>query len=75
MKEAYTSIEEKHGWTKEPVENAATFEDGQYVQAVVDTARQANVSREWMPIKIMLEEPDPNPSLSEAYRRSTLNIY
>ena len=74
VKEAYTSVEEKHGWSKEPVENAATFEDGQYIQAVVDTARQSSVAHEWLPIKLMSEEPDPNPSLSEAYRRSTLNI-
>ena len=75
VKDAFKSVEDKHGWCKDPVTVAATFEDGQYVQTVVDAIRQSSKSREWVKVKVMSEEPDPNPFLSAAVRRSTFSIY
>jgi len=75
VKDAFKCVEEKHGWSSDPVSVAATFEDGQYVQTVVDEARASSKDREWMKVKLMSEEPDPNPFLSAAVRRSTFSIY
>ncbi|ELT96840.1 hypothetical protein CAPTEDRAFT_120941 [Capitella teleta] len=75
VKEAFKSGEDKHSWTKEPVAYAATFEDGQYVQTVVDAVRKSSKAREWVKVQVLSEEPDPNPFLSAAMRRSTFSLY
>lgn len=74
VKDAFRLVEEKHGWSSEPVLPAATFVDGQYMQAVVDAVRQSSKTREWVRVRLITEEPDPNPFLSAALRRSTISL-
>ena len=75
VKDAFKCVEEKHTWAKQPVTLAASFEKGQYVQAVVDAVRASSKTREWTLVKMLTEEPDPNPFLSAALRRSTFSLY
>ncbi|CAH1779890.1 unnamed protein product [Owenia fusiformis] len=75
VKDAFKLVEDKHGWSRDPVCISATFEDGLYVQAVVDAVRKSTKSHEWEKIRLMTEEPDPNPNLSAAIRRSTFSLY
>ncbi|KAG8243684.1 Glucose-fructose oxidoreductase domain-containing protein 2 [Homalodisca vitripennis] len=70
LREAFLPVEDKRGWVKEPVALAATFEDGLYVQAVIDALRKSSANKEWVKVTIITEEPDPNPLLSAAVRRS-----
>ncbi|XP_031773700.1 glucose-fructose oxidoreductase domain-containing protein 2 isoform X3 [Apis florea] len=65
---------DKKGWIKEPVFSASSFEDGLYVQAVIDALRQSNKRREWVKVNILTEEPDPNPLLSAAVRATAISI-
>jgi len=74
VKDAFRLVEEKHGWSSKPVSTAATFVDGQYMQAVVDAVRQSSTSREWVRVRLVTEVPDPNPFLSAALRRSTISL-
>lgn len=74
LKEAFLPVEDKRGWVKEPVALAATFEDGLYVQAVIDALRKSSTNKEWVKVTIIAEEPDPNPLLSAAVRRSGISI-
>ncbi|XP_046396730.1 glucose-fructose oxidoreductase domain-containing protein 2 isoform X1 [Ischnura elegans] len=74
LREAFQSVEDRKGWVKEPVALAATFEDGQYVQAVIDALRRSSRNREWVKVNIVTEEPDPNPLLSAAVRRSAISM-
>jgi len=74
VKDAFRLVEEKHGWSSEPVSSAATFIDGQYMQAVVDAVRQSSKTREWVRVRQLTELPDPNPFLSAALRRSTISL-
>jgi hypothetical protein len=74
VKDAFRLVEEKHGWGRDPVALAATFVDGQYTQAVVDAVRQSSKSHSWVRVRLMTEEPDPNPFLSAALRRSTISL-
>lgn len=74
LREAFLPVKEKAGWVKEPVCLAATFEDGLYVQAVLDAIRKSSQSREWVKVNIMTEQPDPNPLLSAAVRRTTISL-
>lgn len=74
LREAFQPVEDKRGWIKEPVSQAATFEDGLYIQAVIDALRQSNKRREWTKVTILTEEPDPNPLLSAAVRATAISI-
>ena len=75
VKEAFISVEERHTWTKEPVIVGETFEDRLYVQAVVDAIRKSSKDRQWIKIKVMEEEPDPNMFFSDAMKRTTLSMH
>ncbi|XP_063222860.1 glucose-fructose oxidoreductase domain-containing protein 2 isoform X1 [Bacillus rossius redtenbacheri] len=74
MRKAFLPVEDKRGWVKEPVALAATFEDGLYVQAVIDALKKSSANREWVKVNIITEEPDPNPVLSAAVRRSAISM-
>lgn len=74
LREAFQSVEDKRGWMKEPVSLAATFEDGLYVQAVIDALRRSSKNREWVKVNVLTEEPDPNPMLSAAVRATAISI-
>lgn len=74
LREAFLPVEDKRGWVKEPVALAATFEDGLYVQAVIDALKKSSTNKEWVKVNIITEEPDPNPILSAAVRRSAISM-
>ncbi|XP_012273484.1 glucose-fructose oxidoreductase domain-containing protein 2 isoform X1 [Orussus abietinus] len=74
LREAFQPVEDKSGWIKNPVSSAASFEDGLYVQAVIDALRQSNKHREWTKVNVMTEEPDPNPLLSAAVRATAISL-
>lgn len=74
LREAFQPVEDKRGWIKEPVSRAATFEDGLYVQAVIDALKRSSKRREWVRVNVMTEEPDPNPLLSAAVRATAISI-
>ncbi|GLH01613.1 hypothetical protein R5R35_001406 [Gryllus longicercus] len=74
LKEAFLTVEYERGWVKEPVALAATFEDGLYVQAVIDALKKSSANREWVKVNVISEEPDPNPLLSAAVRHSAISM-
>lgn len=58
--------QEKNTWVKEPVQAAATFEDGLYVQAVLDSIRQSSETRSWVKVNVMNESPINHAKLNVA---------
>ncbi|XP_056641736.1 glucose-fructose oxidoreductase domain-containing protein 1 [Diorhabda carinulata] len=74
LREAFLPNNEKEGWIKEPVEAAATFEDGLYVQAVLSAIRESSQTRQWVKVKVMTEQPDKNELLSAVVRRTAITI-
>jgi len=74
LKEAFLPVEDKWGWVKEPVAQAATFEDGLYVQGVIDAITKSSSNKEWVKVNVITEEPDPNPILSAAVRQSAISM-
>lgn len=74
LREAFLPVREQADWVKEPVQLAATFEDGLYVQAVLDAIKKSSLNREWTTVNILKEQPDPNPLLSAAVRRTTISL-
>lgn len=71
LKSAFGAVEDKHSWVKEPVALAATFEDGLYVQAVLDAVRKSSKKKQWVKVQVMSEQLPPHPYLSSPGRRTT----
>lgn len=59
-------IQEQSSWVKEPVQSAATFEDGLYVQAVLDAVRQSSENKSWVKVNIMSESPTNHAKIMTA---------
>ncbi|KAK2722987.1 glucose-fructose oxidoreductase domain-containing protein 2-like [Artemia franciscana] len=68
LKESFQGVEDRTGWNKDPVAMAATFEDGQYVQAVIEAVRKSSRLKEWVSVTSISEAPDPNPLISAAVK-------
>lgn len=68
-------VPEQSNWIKEPVKSAATFEDGLYVQAVIDAIRKSNENRAWTQVSIMTESPTNLVKLINAARISAVVMH
>ncbi|XP_072279070.1 glucose-fructose oxidoreductase domain-containing protein 2 [Pyxicephalus adspersus] len=60
LKLSFQDQEDHRTWNQKPLVAAATFEDGLYMQTVVDAIKRSNRSGEWEAVKIMSEESDTN---------------
>jgi predicted dehydrogenase len=52
LREAFLPVQEHAGWIKEPVVAAATFEDGLYVNCVLDAIRKSSSDRAWVKVEV-----------------------
>lgn len=68
-------IQEQSSWIKEPVQAAATFEDGLYVQAVLDAVRRSSESKNWIKVSIMSESPTNHAKIMTAARMSAVVMH
>ncbi|GFN90387.1 glucose-fructose oxidoreductase domain-containing protein 1 [Plakobranchus ocellatus] len=75
VRDAFQQVEEKQGWCPDPLADAATFEDCFYVQTVLDAVRTASKNRQSVKVVLTDSEPEPNPFLSTAMRRSTFSLH
>lgn len=64
--------QEQSSWIKEPVQAAATFEDGLYVQAVLDSIRTSSDNRTWVKVNIISESPTSHSKMMSAARMSAV---
>lgn len=60
LRESFQAQEDRRSWVQHSVAMAATFEDGLYVQTVVDAIKRSNRSGEWESVDIRTEDVDPN---------------
>lgn len=72
LRQSFQDQEDQRTWDPKPVAMAASFEDGLYMQSVVDAIRKSSRSGEWEPVEDMTEEPDANQNLCEALQRNNL---
>ena len=70
LREAFLPVHEQTGWIKSPVETASTFDDGLYVQAVLDAIRKSNEDKTWVPIGVISESPTNQTKILHAVRMS-----
>lgn len=68
-------VQEQSSWIKEPVQSAATFEDGLYVQAVLDAIRTSSENKTWVKISIMSESPTNHAKIMTAARMSAVVMH
>lgn len=67
--------QEQSSWIKEPVKAAATFEDGLYVQAVLDSIRSSNDNRSWVTVNIISESPTNHAKIMSAARMAAVVMH
>lgn len=72
---AFLAVEGMHGWDGASIKDRATFDDALHVQTVIDSIKESSQSRRWVGIRILEEEPDPNPHLSSVVRRSAYSAF
>ncbi|KAJ8281152.1 hypothetical protein GJAV_G00064140 [Gymnothorax javanicus] len=70
LRESFLGQEDRRTWDLKPVATAATFEDGLYVQTVVDAIKKSSRTGEWERVEVMTEEPDANHNLCEVLQRN-----
>lgn len=75
VRDAFQQVEERQGWNAEPLVPGGTFEDCFYVQTVVDSVRAASKSKQSVKVVMTDSQPEPNPFLSTAMRRSTFSLH
>lgn len=73
--EAFRGVEDLHGWQPNLIPDRATFDDALVVQTVIDSIRRASQIKAWVDVKVLDEEPDPNPHLSSVVRRSAYSAF
>ncbi|XP_055637488.1 glucose-fructose oxidoreductase domain-containing protein 1 [Toxorhynchites rutilus septentrionalis] len=75
LRDAFHPTKESTGWIKEPVQAAATFEDGLYVQAVLDAIRKSSEERCWAKVNVSSESPTNQKFLSAARMASATALH
>lgn len=70
LKESFAVKESS--WVKEPVQAAATFEDGLYVQAVLEAIRKSSETKSWQRIQITSDTPSNHDQIMRFARMSTM---
>jgi len=74
LKDAFKLEEDRLKWKQSPLGNAADFDDALYVECVLDAIRRSNSSRKWLKVQVVSKEPDLDPTISDALRRSTFSL-
>lgn len=57
---SFQAQEDRRSWARQPIAMASTFEDGLYVQTVVDAIKRSNRTGEWESVDVKTEDVDPN---------------
>ncbi|KFP31461.1 Glucose-fructose oxidoreductase domain-containing protein 2, partial [Colius striatus] len=70
LRQSFQEQEDRRTWDHKPVAVAASFEDGLYMQSVVEAIKKSSRSGEWEAVEVMTEEPDANQNLCEALQRN-----
>ncbi|XP_042824528.1 glucose-fructose oxidoreductase domain-containing protein 2 isoform X2 [Panthera tigris] len=73
LRQSFQGQGDRRTWDHIPVSMAASFEDGLYMQSVVDAIKRSSRSGEWEAVEVMTEEPDANQNLCEALQRNNLS--
>lgn len=63
---SFQAQEDRRSWARHPISMAATFEDGLYVQTVVDAIKRSSRTGEWESVEVRTEDIDPNQNYRTA---------
>ncbi|XP_022439146.1 glucose-fructose oxidoreductase domain-containing protein 2 isoform X3 [Delphinapterus leucas] len=75
LRQSFQGQGDRRTWDHTPVSMAASFEDGLYMQSVVDAIKRSSRSGEWEAVEVLTEEPDANQNLCEALQRNNLSTW
>ena len=68
LKEAFAGKD----WVKEPVQAASTFEDGLYVQAVLEAIGKSSECKSWQRVQVSADTPTNHDQIMRFARMSTM---
>uniref|UniRef100_W5MIJ7 Glucose-fructose oxidoreductase domain-containing protein 2 n=1 Tax=Lepisosteus oculatus TaxID=7918 RepID=W5MIJ7_LEPOC len=69
LRQSFQGQEDRRTWELQPLAAAASFEDGLYMQCVVDAIKTSSRTGEWETVEVMTEMPDANQNLCDALQR------
>lgn len=72
LRQAFQRQGDRRAWDRAPLAMAASFEDGLYMQSVVEAIKRSSRSGEWEAVQVMSEEPGASQSLCEVLQRNSL---
>lgn len=75
VKEAFKMVEDRRGFSREPVASAATFNDQHYVQTVVDAVRRSSKTHEWVKVRVASEEELGHGAIRTPQGKNRNNLY
>lgn len=74
LRDAFASRAHGQGWAKEPADSAASFEDGLYVQAVMEAVRQSSQMRQWVRVQLLQDENRHKSAFCRLYRMASASM-
>lgn len=74
LRDAFASRAHGQGWAKEPTESAASFEDGLYIQAVMEAVRQSSQVRQWARVQLLQDEGRNKGAFCCLYRMASASM-
>lgn len=76
LKEAFASRGSNSGqaWAKEPADTAASFEDGLYIQAVMEAVRLSSKSHKWVPVQLHQDDTKQKSTFCRLYRMASASM-
>lgn len=75
IRDAFAAVPNRRELDKSLLAKAETFENAQYVQAVIDALRKSAKSQEWTKVKILEDEPPLESFVSDTAKRTALSIH
>ncbi|KAH9374560.1 hypothetical protein HPB48_008146 [Haemaphysalis longicornis] len=74
LRDAFASQPHDQVWAQQPVDSAASFDDGLYVQAVIEAVRRSSETHQWAQVKLLQEEIRYPGALSSLYRMGSTSF-
>lgn len=74
LRDAFASRANAPGWAKEPTESAASFEDGLYIQAIMEAVRQSSQTRQWVRVQLLQDEGRNKGAFCSLYQMASASM-
>lgn len=74
LRDAFATRSTAQSWAKVPADSAASFEDGLYVQAVMEAVRHSSQMRQWVRVQLLQDEARQKGTFCRLYRLASASM-